>query len=344
MGLCVSPGVNYTPSESELQILKPPFLRSIIRSMDDAKALKATGLPLIITLNNECKEVGGDWYGWDNAVSQLLSILGNQLLVLGCGNEFDIFWNNSNEQEVPPTFAADITRRAYRQARYAGIKVAATSVAGPRWIEYLTELAYLCGGDVDYFDFHPYGKQPNGWGPQDWMFGRLEEAITQIRQLTGKDVICTEYGVKLGDAGSPLEAAKFMNAAYNTLQSLNVQYTGWFCYTDQNGAPSERGNSAFGLKSENGTLRPAWDTYMAINSKNNTPVPQDDYLKPWRGKVGDGLLSMMQKEATKPAQRVSTWLPLGITPSDIEQCYGVNGILYIWFLNENIGYRYGPLP
>src|SRR4030095_1380427 len=46
-----------------------------------------------------------------------------------------------------------------------------------------------------------------------------------------------------------------------------------------------------------------------------------DPYAPWEGKVGSGLLELMAQDGTLPAQRASTWLPLGTAPpSDVEEC------------------------
>jgi hypothetical protein len=67
-----------------------------------------------------------------------------------------------------------------------------------------------------------------------------------------------------------------------------------------------------------------------------------DPLAPYRGGIGSGVLDMMTADGTTPAQRASTWLPLGARPSDIEQAYGANGTLYYWLLTEGRGYRQAP--
>lgn len=69
------------------------------------------------------------------------------------------------------------------------------------------------------------------------------------------------------------------------------------------------------------------------------PDPSDPYA-PWRGAVGSGLLSAMAEDRTLPAQRVSTWLPLGVTPADVEQCLGQNMVNYVWSLTTNTLARY----
>lgn len=72
------------------------------------------------------------------------------------------------------------------------------------------------------------------------------------------------------------------------------------------------------------------------------PSPTDPYA-PWRGLIGSGLLQAMETDGTLPAQARSTWLPLGQSPADIEECYGQNGIRYAWTVSTtNQGYRYLP--
>ncbi|HEY5420132.1 MAG TPA: hypothetical protein VIL10_05310 [Marmoricola sp.] len=74
------------------------------------------------------------------------------------------------------------------------------------------------------------------------------------------------------------------------------------------------------------------------------PVPPtEDPYAPWRSGVGSGLLELMAQDGTLPAQRASTWLPLGApSPADIEECYGANGVRYTWLLTVGKGYRYPP--
>jgi lysozyme len=71
-------------------------------------------------------------------------------------------------------------------------------------------------------------------------------------------------------------------------------------------------------------------------------MPGDPVDPPAYAGIGTGLLDMMAADGTTPAQRASTWLPLGATPSDVETCYGANGVLYTWLLTVGAGYRYHP--
>jgi hypothetical protein len=58
-GLCVAPG--FLPSDDELDELKPDFLRTILYDVSDLDALEELAIPLFITLNNQCAQVGFDW-------------------------------------------------------------------------------------------------------------------------------------------------------------------------------------------------------------------------------------------------------------------------------------------
>jgi len=62
----------------------------------------------------------------------------------------------------------------------------------------------------------------------------------------------------------------------------------------------------------------------------------------WDGRIGSGLLAMMARDSTYPAQAISTWLPLGQHPASIEEAYAVNGTRYVWLLGPNQGFRYVP--
>lgn len=63
----------------------------------------------------------------------------------------------------------------------------------------------------------------------------------------------------------------------------------------------------------------------------------------WDGYIGSGLLELMAQDNTLPAQRWSTWLPLGAPPpADVEECLGQNGVYYRWSLELSRGWRYRP--
>jgi lysozyme len=77
---------------------------------------------------------------------------------------------------------------------------------------------------------------------------------------------------------------------------------------------------------------------LALYGKPGTVAPEP----PEYAGIGSGILDMMAADNTIPAQRVSTWLPLGVSPSDVEECLGANGTLYRWGLTVGQGWRYRP--
>jgi hypothetical protein len=281
-GLVVTP---YTlPDAQELASLRPAFLCSILYRVDDLGVLLSTGLPLFIRLNNECQEVRADWAGWQNAVAAVASRGAGRIFALGAGNEFDRFWAN-NPADVPPAFAADLVRQAAPILRAHGIKAVATSLAGPNWQDYLAAMVALDPDEqIDWFDLHAYGQRPDGWGAPGWGFGDLRAALTRARQLAGRPVMMSEYGVKLDDAGGEDQVAAFMHAAAATLQQLGPDVcprTAWFAWRDQIGTPDEQGAAAFGLRTWDGAARLAWDAFAALGetadpAPDPTPEPEPD--------------------------------------------------------------------
>lgn len=352
LGLCITP--DFYPTTEQQEDLNPAFYRSILYHLSDLNTLYERNKPLIISLNNQCAEVRGDWSGWDSAVYQICLYFSardsDRLLVLGAGNELDLYWANG-DNSVGPEFAADLAIRTKRIAENFGIKVATTSLAGPRWPEYLQLMHNLCGPIVDYFDMHPYGQRPEGWRPKgwadnrQWMHGELENVITYAQNVTGKPIICSEYGVKIDDAGNAAEVSDFMLAADKHLHQLGVPYTSWFCYDDRVGSPGEVDGQAFGLLDLHNLVRPAYFSFMEANiTVPNVPPVSDDEYEKWASLVGAGLLDMMKADNTYPTM-ASEWRPFDRppgTPATIEQCIGLNNVTYCWNLNTGSGWRIRP--
>ncbi len=272
-GLVVSPG--NVPDTAELAALRPRYLRSILYSIRDVDDLVSLGLPIMVTVNNQMAEVGGDWSGWDRAIEQIVEHGRGRIFAVCVGNEFDLY-NADNPDDVPAWFAADLVQRAASILRPYGIKTVATSVASRIWPGYLSEMADICRDDADWFDIHPYGQRPDGWGEPGWFHGDLRATLLRARDIAGKPVICSEIGVKLGDAGGEQAVADFMLAAAQTVELLGPQVcpsVAWFAWRDQVGGPHERGDHAFGLVAEDGRRRPAWYAFAALNPGEPAPEP-----------------------------------------------------------------------
>lgn len=332
-GLVVSPG--NVPEVGELRLLRPTHLRSIIYRISDCDPLGRTGLPYIVTVNNECAEVRG-WAGWDDAIRMIAS---RPVPPWGVeiGNEFDLFWQH-DPSDVPPAFAADLIRRAASILRPRGIKVIATSVASAKWSEYLQRLADACRDEVDYFNIHPYGQRPEGWGTPPWAHGELAGTLSAARAFAGKPLLCTEIGVKVGDAGGEEQVAAWMQAAAQTIRDLGPGIcagASWFAWRDQIGAPYERGPHAFGLRREDGSPRPAWYRFSELPSSSQEPMPMFT--------VGPGVLAEMAKTGDKPATD-ELYHPIGAPAGkhQYSETFGESGTRYVYVFSTNKTYRFSP--
>lgn len=331
--LVVSPG--YLPTEAELLDLKPGRLRSILYKVTDCDRLATLGYPYIVTVNNECQEVRG-WSNWEGAI-QMIADRARPPYGVEIGNEFDLFWQN-NPDDVPPEFAADLIRRAAKILKPRGIKVIATSVASAKWPQYLHEMAELCRNDVDWFNIHPYGQRPEGWGSPGWMHGELRQTIQRAHDIAWKPIYCTEIGVKIGDAGSEDQVSWWMQAAAQTLKDLGRDITvggAWFAWRDEIGAPYERGPQAFGLRRDDGTRRSAWYRFAELPRSVWEELPVFT--------VGDGVKALMAKYGDSPATD-EIYHPIGASAGhhQYSETFGSSGRRYVFIFSTNTTVTYPP--
>jgi len=331
--LVVSPG--NLPSQAELLLLKPGKLRTILYEVRDCDRTAALGLPYIATVNNQCAEVRG-WTNWDGAIQQIAD-RPRPPWGVEIGNEFDLYWQH-NEADVPPEFAADLIQRAAQILRPRNIKVIATSVASARWQEYLARMADLCRDDVDYFNIHPYGQRPSGWGSAPWTHGELAYTISKAHDIAWKPIYCTEIGVKIGDAGSEDQVQWWMQAAAQTLIDLGpfvCNGASWFAWRDQIGAPYERGPQAFGLLREDGSRRPAWYRFAELPRFRGGPMPVFT--------VGDGVKQQMAAFGDEPATD-EIYHPIGAAAGkhQYSETFGASGRRYVYIFAVNKTVTYSP--
>lgn len=276
IGICVN-ARGALPDWRELQTLglSNGYIRSIVYNLDEFAAavrpIKAQlpSVKICALLNSETDGVGDDYAGWVGVVREFSSRLAGVVSAVEAGNELDSLG-------VEVAQAAHLARSASPLLRAAGMKVILTSVAGPNWVDYMRRLATATQGYADFSNLHGYGQRAAGF-PQGWGFGELSDAIQTANEVSGLPVALTEGGIKVGDAGGVDGQAGYVRRWVSLVQSYSearVPFGAYFAWRDDVGAPSERGDQAFGLRAEDGTPRPAWQAFaVAAGSGAVAPAP-----------------------------------------------------------------------
>lgn len=276
-GVVVNPRAGI-PTTADLRALGVSWVRSIIYTVGDIGALRLVipdDINLCVMLNNECAEVGWDWSGWEAALHALVTQYAGRVQAVECGNELDRFWA-MNANDVPPSFGADLVRRANAILAPAGINTLLSSVAGPKWQEWMQQASDLCRDQMNGAAFHPYGQRPDGFKQPGWGFGDLRAAIGRAYEISQRPVWLTEYGVKLSDAGGTDGQAEYAKTAVQTIDALSEQVVPMACYfalSDQVGTAAEQGADAFGLIGASGNYRPAFGEYGGAILAAAAPAP-----------------------------------------------------------------------
>ena len=328
-GIVVNP--RSIPSEDDFASLRPSWIRSIIYQVGDIGRLLEAKPPnsrLCIVVNSECREVGGDWSGWQSAMQTIARNYSRRVYAVEVTNEPDIWWSQ-NPADMPPAFVAQLVREANFALSPAGILTLIGSVAGEKWQEYLQAVAGYARQYAHGACFHPYGQRPDGFAQPGWGWGDMRNAINRAHELARLPVWLTEWGVKLSDAGGEQGQADYLSAGAATIAALGpdiVPMASFFCWRDDVGAPSEQGPHAFGLATTDGRHRPAWDVFRRL--QGDQPMPTDGY------DVGEGLRAWIYQRGDRPIAN-SSFLPLGRNPAQIECAYGASGAEYRWSLVEN---------
>lgn len=198
-------------------------------------------------------------------------------------NEWD-FWDNTDRAEK----AAEVAMIGTQICKQYGILGVLGSVASSDW---KNQLATACSvidraeaalgyKAVHGFAFHPYMSRVqrdggNGFTVPDAGWERLRDKVREAIDIAGgRPIALTELGIKVGDAGGVAEQALYVHGAFQDELAAfgpdELIMAAYFCWTDMNGAPSERGDHAFGLTGEHGQLRPAYNA--ALYQMRNAPV------------------------------------------------------------------------
>lgn len=277
LGICVSPRVPLLAEH--LEELRPRGLASILYRLSDLDdlllAARACGVGgsdamLMVSLNNECLEVGSDWSGFEDACRGIAQRWAGRKLAVCLGHELDLFWSR-DERDVPPEFAADLVNVGGPILRAAGILVLPTPVAGPRWPEYLERVLALCHERPDGVAIDAYGQVPDG--SDVWGFGTLRDAVLTANHISGLPVWLREYGREQRDCGGPEGQAEYLRQAAATIADLGpelVPFAAWFGLTEEMGKPEERGDRSLGLLTADGERTPAYHAFAVVNA---APIP-----------------------------------------------------------------------
>jgi hypothetical protein len=337
LGVVVNPRA--IPSATEYAALRPAWVRSIVYTVGDVGRLletKPTGARLCVVVNNECREVGGDWGGWGAAMQAIARNYGGLLDAVECTNEPDIWWA-SNPADMPPAFTAQLVREANRILTPAGIRTIIGSVAGPKWQEYLQAVAGYCRDAAHGAAFHPYGQRPDGFEQAGWGWGDMRPAVIRAYELAGLPIWLTEWGVKLSDAGGEQGQADYLRTGAATIAALGeavAPMAAYFCWRDDVGAPSEQGPSAFGLMTTDGRRRPAWQAFAALTKE--APVPTHQHI------VGEGVLAEMARRGDSPASCEQYENGPHNTVAEFSRTFGRSGRQYVYVFDTGRVNVYPP--
>lgn len=150
LGICIN-ARNAVPGRAECAALglgNDDWVRTHVDGsltlLDGMLARLPTEVSVMVTLNNQCHEVGWDWSGWEMACRIIAANYAARVKIVGCGNELDL-WHlqppvGDPDPQLTPAFAAELVRRAAPILHDAGIQVAMSSVASGGWFEYLDRL------------------------------------------------------------------------------------------------------------------------------------------------------------------------------------------------------------
>ena len=268
---------NAFPPMSEIDQLKPSYIRSIVYGNDDLEAALQDVPPrvrFIALMSKEHEEVGSDWSGWESAIQSFVYRFQGRVW----GVELEREWDLNGDS------AADIARLIETASPYlkdAGMKRIAGAVAGPDWQNKLTELWSIVNPwAYDFGNIHPYGQRVESMGSPQPGFGPGLAASIELasRLMGGKPIAVTEFGAKLRDYGGEDRQAQYVTEAFREVRTLPESVCPLACYFawhDHVGSPDEQGDSAFGLVRANGSHRPAWYAYAALTSDTD---PCEDRL------------------------------------------------------------------
>lgn len=291
-GVCGSPS-GY-PDGVYMKSVQLGWLRSLVTDIGTFEAMYnqvPQGTNVVVVLTGQTEGLANDFWsdGWRDrfsaVVRQFCERFYKKVRIIEFMNEWD-FWNNDDKIQK----AVEIAVLGTSICKEYGILGLLGSVASGDWVNQLAQASHLLDtieAQVGYkvvhgFAFHPYmsyvertgsfvlpghDQQPNS----GWI--RLSDKVKEAIQVCGgRACAVTEIGIKIGDVGGESNQATYVHGVFQDelalLSPSECMCMCYFAWCDQNGAPSERGDSAFGLIGEQGNLREAYRaaTYQFRNS------------------------------------------------------------------------------
>jgi hypothetical protein len=289
-GVCGNPHTGY-PDGVYARSVGLGWLRALVLDMGSWQAMcdqMPTSTSIAAVITGQSGPLNNDFWsdGWRDRyvayITEFCERFYKSVRLIEFVNEWD-FWDNEDRAEK----AAELAMIGTQICKGYGILGVLGSVASADW---QAQLAKACAvldkaedalgyNVVHGFAFHPYmsyverdrGKDSyvvpgNGMTPSEG-WERLSDKVRHAIEIAGgRPVALTEFGIKVGDAGGMDKHALYVHAAFEDELSKftpsELIMASLFCWTDMNGAPSERGNDAFGLISESGMMRPAYNAFL----------------------------------------------------------------------------------
>lgn len=249
------------PNTDELRALGARYVRTIVYDFDQLNAALRDHPPevrVVVVLDTRFPGIGrdlSDLSGWNTAVAKLAERFAGRVWALECLSAWDTLDIEASRAVACATSAARILHETG-----SGITCLLGSVAGPRWIARLREVAsLLTSADRELLGgacFQPYRKNARGFPGFDHLrieHGEIDVAVQDAHTIVELPIWVTELGVRIGQAGGETGQARYLADAFELLGALPRDVLAaavYRCWWDVVGAPHERGEHAYGLRRE----------------------------------------------------------------------------------------------
>jgi hypothetical protein len=242
----------------ELRALGARCVRTVVDDFDRLDAALRSHPPdvrVIVSLTTE--HLGGhdvlDLRAWSAAVQELARRFEGRIWAVECLSGWD-------RLDIEPSIAVACARRAGRILRDAGSEIACVlgSVGGHDWLGSLHAASrLLTASDREMLagaGFQPYGKNVRGFpgfGHSRFDHAEIDVAVHNARDIIQLPIWATEFGIRLGQAGSESGQATYVRTAFDLLGGLPSDVLAaatYFCWWDPIGVPHDSGAYAYGLR------------------------------------------------------------------------------------------------